>query len=72
MGFGVGAGSDCLSLCVCACLSLGACACAYEQLKALAREKKSAKKALLKMEKSGPAISAADPRTKGGLSIQRF
>lgn len=45
---------------------------AAKELKALAREKKSAKKALLKMEKSGPAISAADPRTKGGLSIQRF
>jgi hypothetical protein len=47
--------------------------CAWKQLKALAREKKSAKKALLRMERSaGPAIKAEDPRTKGGLSIQRY
>lgn len=46
---------------------------AAKELKAMAREKKNARKMLQKMSAaSGPAISAADPRTKGGLSILRY
>ena len=46
---------------------------AAKELKALAREKKSARKALFKMAaNTGVKVSAADPRTKNGLSIQRY